>query len=76
MTFEPAGGTVLGGGVLVTTRPLPVVGGPVSTVGLVGLAGLEPLPIEPPLADPVGAAPDVGGLPVVAGAVWEAVVEL
>jgi len=62
MTFEPAGGAVLGGAVLggavlgsavlLTTRPPVVGGGPVSVAGLVGLAGLEPLPIEPLPADP------------------------
>jgi len=77
MTFEPAGGAVLGGAVLggavlggavlLTTRPPGVGGGPVSVVGLVGLAGLEPLPIEPLPADPP-AIVGVGG--------WKAVFEL
>ena len=68
MTFEPAGGAVLGGAVLggavlLTTRPPGVDCGPVSVVGLVGL---EPLPIEPLPADPPG----------MVGVGWKAVFEL
>jgi hypothetical protein len=60
------GGAVLGGAVLLTTRPPGAGGGPVSVVGLVGLAELEPLPIEPLPADP----------PAIVGVGWKPVFEL
>jgi len=72
-TFEPVGGAVLGGEVLLITRPLAVAGGPVSVAGLVGL---EAPPIESPLAGAPVATPDAGELPVIAGAVGKVVLEL